>query len=137
LALSEKIDWPENIWMGVSIENEIIADRGLKLSRTQARTKFLSCEPLIGPLDLGARFWLSSMDWVIVGGESGPGARPMRLEWVRQIINDCNNAGVPVFVKQLGSVWAKESRARHHKGGDPEEWPEDLRVREFPVGVKS
>jgi protein gp37 len=74
------------------------------------------------------------IDWVIVGGESGPHARPMREEWVRSLVQQCQAARVPVFVKQMGAVWASEHGVPG-KGGDMSQWPEDLRVREFPVAV--
>lgn len=104
----------------------------------------LSIEPLIGPVEIGG--YLRQIDWVIVGGESGHNARPCRIEWIRAIVNQCQAAGVPCFVKQLGSnatekVYGNPSpvspeawlgRVSDPKGGDPEEWPEDLRVRQFP-----
>ena len=97
----------------------------------------VSLEPLIGPIRMGRQ--LKHLDWVVVGGESGPGARPCRVEWVRSIVEQCEAAGVPCFVKQLGaipvggkSMTPQEWRLREPKGGDMAEWPEDLRVREFP-----
>lgn len=72
------------------------------------------------------------VDWVIVGGESGPGARPMAQEWASSIVRQCKAASVAVFVKQLGSVWARQNNSRTQKGSDPSEWPEVLRVREMP-----
>ena len=108
-----------------------------------ARVRFISAEPLLGPIDFietaysitnfGGRkiagFTLSGLmhmiHWVIVGGESGPEARPMNLDWARGIRDQCRDAGVPVFVKQLGGY--------PDKRGDPESWPADLRIREFPA----
>lgn len=108
----------------------------------------LSIEPLIGPVEIGG--YLQQIDWVIVGGESGPNARPCRIEWIRAIVGQCKAAGVPCFVKQLGANATEKvsgmpspvspdswlGRVSDAKGGDPEEWPEDLRVRQFP-DVKS
>jgi len=86
---------------------------------------FLSAEPLVGPIDLQ----LDQVDWVILGGESGPNARPCESEWMRSIKSQCRADGVPVFVKQLG----KRADLEDPKGGDPAEWPRDLRVRRFPA----
>ena len=124
--------WPlDNVWLGVSVENQRWADRRIPLlRRTPASLRFLSCEPLIRPLDLSDH--LIGVDWVIVGGESGPGARPIAIEWVRDLIDQCATAQVSVFVKQLGTAWSKAVGASDHKGGDWDEWPEDLRVREYP-----
>lgn len=129
--------WPlQNVHLGVSVEDQ---KRGVlripALLDTPAAVRFLSCEPLLGPLDLDAadRDTLcdGGIDWVIVGGESGPGARELDVEWVRSIVEQCAHARVPVFVKQLGSVWARDHGGG--KGGDPDRWPADLRVREFPA----
>lgn len=122
--------WPSNIWLGTSVESDKYAPRIEVLARVPAAIRFVSAEPLLEPLDLSA--YLPSVEWVIIGGESGPGARPMGLDWMRTIINDCRNADVPVFVKQLGTAWAKRNGARHPKGGDPSEWPAELRIRQFP-----
>jgi len=75
----------------------------------------------------------SVLDWIIVGGESGPGSRPMDLDWVQTVVDDCRGLyDTHVFVKQLGSVWAKANGAADRKGGDPDEWPAELRVRSYP-----
>lgn len=104
LKLSDDLPWPDNVWMGVSVENADYVRRIDHLRRTGARIKFLSLEPLLGPLpDLE----LDGIDWVIVGGESGPGARPMDAGWVRDIRNQCLDAGVPFFFKQWGGVFKK------------------------------
>jgi len=104
--------WPatfHNIWLGVSVENQAAADERIPLVlKTPAAIRFLSVEPLLGPVDLGAYFYEGivprpPIDWVIVGGESGPGARPCDVAWVRSIVEQCRAAGVPVFVKQLGA----------------------------------
>lgn len=104
-SLSEQLPWADNIWMGVSVENETYEYRVEFLRETKAEIKFLSLEPLIGPLD---NLCLDSIDWVIVGGESGPGARPMHAEWVSSIRDQCVSAGVPFFFKQWGGVWKKK-----------------------------
>jgi len=106
LAFSEKIDWPTNVWMGVSVESEGYTTRIDHLRKTGARIKFLSLEPLLGPLD---RLDLTGIDWVIVGGESGPGARPILPQWVTSIRNQCHQAGVPFFFKQWGGVQKKRT----------------------------
>jgi len=149
---------PRNVWLGCSIANQDDAGKNVPiLLQVPAVVRFLSVEPLIGPVYLG---WLvrDLVNWVIVGGESGPGARPCNVEWVRSIVQQCKAAGVPVFVKQLGAKpfltlmdfndqqriareWSCKWRTnrgvaepllKDSKGGDPSEWPADLRVREFP-----
>lgn len=150
---------PKNVWLGVSVENQATADERIPhLLRVPAAVRFLSCEPLLEAVDL-ARWlmlgWCAACDsqcfvidgtcrgcakparpllsWVIIGGESGPHARPCNPSWIKDIVNQCQAAGVPCFVKQLGSnVLRSAGKFRDHKGGDPSEWPEDLRVREFP-----
>ena len=186
--------WPHpNVWLGTSVEDQKAADERIPhLLETPAVVRFLSCEPLIGPVDLdkaqcelcgerddlgvaddGATAWCmeceheasyghwmgatDQLDWVIVGGESGPRARPMDLAWARSLVEQCRAAGVAPVVKQLGSrpvsewpVQGLPHDAPHHaygseddprcelklrdrKGGDMAEWPEDLRIREFPA----
>jgi protein gp37 len=182
---------PENVWVGVSVEDQIRADERIPLLLDiPVKIRFLSCEPLLGPVDLThiAGYTLDgdesnpgylhsltgtcyhpltcrveprrddenpAIDWVIVGGESGAGARPCNVSWIREIILQCKRADVPVFVKQLGTLpldtddhfnyrWPEETdrrecskkecyaRLKDRKGGDPSEWPADLRLREFP-----
>lgn len=101
-ALDSQLSWSDNIWMGVSIESVDYLDRMEYLKRTKARIKFLSLEPLLGPLP---HLELAGIDWVIVGGESGPHARPMKPQWVRQIRAQCIAAKVPFFFKQWGGVF--------------------------------
>lgn len=105
VSLSPQLPWASNIWMGVSVENEAYTYRIDHLRETGAVVKFLSLEPLLGPLD---NLYLDGIDWVIVGGESGPGARPMKPEWVTSIRDQCINADVPFFFKQWGGVWKKK-----------------------------
>ncbi|WP_433015065.1 DUF5131 family protein [Kribbella sp. CA-294648] len=97
--VADKLDWPENLWMGVSVESADVVNRIDHLRNTPAKTRFLSCEPLLTPLpDLD----LDLIDWVIVGGESGPKARPMLASWAEEILHQCGTAGVPFFFKQWG-----------------------------------
>ena len=106
LSFASKIDWPDNVWMGVSVENSDYTDRIAHLRNCGAHTKFLSLEPLLGSLtDLN----LSNIDWVIAGGESGPKARPMKEEWVISIKNQCLSSEVPFFFKQWGGVNKKRA----------------------------
>lgn len=93
------LNWTENIWMGTSVEDERVKHRIETLAKTKADTKFLSCEPLIGPLP---EMNLAGIDWVIVGGESGHNPRPMKPEWVIDIKEQCEAANVPFFFKQWG-----------------------------------
>lgn len=136
-------DWfapADHIWLGVSCENQAMADgRVPLLVKCRAARRFLSLEPLLGPISLDQ---YDPIDWVIVGGESGPGARDCNLDWIRSIVGECRQICVPVFVKQLGSR-PLDCRSRfffpldlhHSQGADPKEWPKDLRVREFPVSL--
>ncbi len=101
LALDPDLAWQPNIWMGVSVENDRYVPRVDLLRQTRAHVKFLSIEPLLGPLP---SLDLAGIDWAIVGGESGPGARPLQESWVRDIRDRCLDAGVPFFFKQWGGV---------------------------------
>lgn len=156
-----------NVWLGTSIEDQESANRRINwLLQAPAAVRFLSCEPLIGAVNLrrvdhegnafidslggrasvpGAVIAVPRINWVIIGGESGPGARPCCVPWIRSIVEQCQASSVPVFVKQMGSRagWRTSSMAPHpgnwvgwklddRKGGDPAEWSEDLRVRQFP-----
>lgn len=168
------------VWLGTSISDQKTADEWVPrlLESKGFRLRFLSVEPLVGPVNLrlirrdgrtssasppwwilrdaltgevgtenhnGLKVWHAPVDgrrqrvdWVIVGGESGPDARPCNIEWVRDLVRQCREAKVPCFVKQLGSVWAKQNDARladgrrDTHGANMDNWPEDLRVREFP-----
>jgi len=99
--LGKQIAWPRNVWMGVSVENAAVLHRVEDLRIVPAAVRFLSCEPLIGSL---ATIDLRGIHWVIVGGESGPGARPIKIEWVREIYRACRKQKVPFFFKQWGGV---------------------------------
>ena len=184
----KKHGWLDNVWLGTSVESQKYAPRLDVLARVPAKVRFVSCEPLLSPLDLMPYFYTCSgcgekpcackglaLNWVIVGGESGPGARPMDLAWARDLVGQCQAAGVACFIKQLGSApmsglgdqdlyeelidlaqtpggvrlsdrhdstFRRDTDVRrlgHYlkfhdsKGGDPAEWPRDLRVREMPV----
>ena len=150
-----------NLWVGASAANQQEADEAWYALQevTQAAVRFLSLEPLVGPIDL-RDVWRNSQvpDWVIVGGESGPNSRPCYLEWLDLVVARCREASVPVFVKQTGKVavtrdarpyglpparwgpWGNESRegqlvTRDTKGGDPAEWPQTVSwPRAFPKG---
>ena len=104
--VSSELQWTPNIWMGVSVEDEDTASRVDHLRITGSKTRFLSCEPLLGPL---TKLDLTGIHWVIVGGESGPGARPMKEEWVQDIKKKCHAASVPFFFKQWGGVNKKKA----------------------------
>ena len=167
-----RLAWPlPNVWLGVSVEDQATADARIPhLLATPAAVRFVSYEPALGPVDFkvapvsqwpdGSRwmpnakewddwkYWMHrdhGIDWLIVGGESGPGARPCDVAWLRSAVAQCKAAGVPVFVKQMGARPFERHdrectgrfvdaplRLRDRKGGDIREWPEDLRVREFP-----
>ena len=139
----QPFSWPlPHVWLGVSVEDQKHAARRIPaLLETPATVRFISAEPLLGPVDL--RSWLDGestgrpgVSWVIAGGESGPGARPCDPEWIRSLLTQCQALGVPVFVKQMGSVWARAHSA-DSKGGNPDYWPGDLRVREFPIAAQA
>lgn len=171
--------WPlPNVWLGVSCEDQLRADARIPLLlETPAAARFVSAEPLLSPVDFLRIPWperhpvdvlrggtwndgslgfvnhsdMNTLDWVIVGGESGYGARACDVAWVRSIVTQCADAGVSCFVKQLGARPVEYDRAhewfdgdnfrtgglrllpiKHRKGGDMNEWPDDLRVRRFP-----
>jgi len=166
--------WPlPNLWLGVSIENQQTADDRLSTLLTiPAAVRFASYEPALGPVSLWAFLKtalrdrslyalkapeMPGLDWVICGGESGPGARPCALEWLEAVLKQCREADVACFVKQLGAYVVSEERAcktaeeakrdfgaesrwlwraglSSRKGDDMAEWPEALRVRQFPEG---
>lgn len=137
------------VWLGVSVEDQQRADERIPiLLDIPAAVRFISAEPLLQAVDLRMAGSLlpnsaphelrSAIDWVIVGGESGPGARTFDVAWARSLVQQCKVAGVACFVKQLGTRFAMDRATWHtakrhdRKGGDPSEWPSDLRVRQFP-----
>jgi hypothetical protein len=163
--------WPKrHIWLGVSVESQKYADERIPLLlQTPAAVRFLSVEPMLEAVDLrsigasqGSPYFdtsLSQLHWVICGGESGPGARPFNLAWAESLLEQCKAAGVPFFMKQVGSkpyihrtrknvdfqadgvsvkvgqieISTSGYKLADRKGGDISEWPEHLRVREFPT----
>jgi protein gp37 len=118
--LSKHLKWAPHIWMGVSVESEKYLDRIDHLRKTGAHVKFLSLEPLLGPLP---KMNLRGIDWAIVGGESGPGARPMDEEWVLDIRDQCLRANVAFFFKQWGGVFKKKT-GRELEGRTWDQMPE-------------
>jgi protein gp37 len=120
LSLAPKIEWPRNVWMGVSVEDSRVLSRIDDLRKVPAAVRFLSCEPLIGSL---AGIDLTDIHWVIVGGESGPFARPMEIEWVREIFRACRKQNVPFFFKQWGGV-RKDLTGRLLRGRTYNEMPQ-------------
>jgi protein gp37 len=115
-STSGKRLWPRNVWAGVSVENDKYVDRIRDLQDVPASTRFLSVEPMLGPVFLNARL-LRNIHWVIVGGESGHGARPMRAEWARSVREACAAAGVAFFFKQWGAHNAKGERVGKKAAG--------------------
>jgi protein gp37 len=121
--LHKELKWANNIWMGVSVENEEVMWRIDFLRKIKAKIKFLSLEPLLGLLP---NLNLKNIDWAIVGGESGPGARPVKEEWIVDILKECKKQEVPFFFKQWGKPWfnsnpndptIQKDHAQHAKGG--------------------
>lgn len=126
--LDNQLRWAKNIWMGVSVESEAYAWRIDYLRNTRAQVRFLSLEPLLGPLNNLA---LDGIDWVIVGGESGPGARPMDPDWVKSVRDHCLEAGVPFFFKQWGGV----QKARFGRLLEGRTWDEMPTQRQLGAAV--
>ncbi len=118
--LAHKLEWSPNIWMGVSVENHRYVYRIRHLISTPAKIKFVSFEPLLGPV--GQLPFLKDIDWVIVGGESGPYARPMKKEWVEEIYEQCKKFKIPFFFKQWGGV-QKWKTGRKLNGKEYNEMP--------------
>ncbi len=119
-----------NLWLGTSVENQTTADiRVPLLLQTPAAIRFVSYEPALDGVSF--RKWLPGIDWIIVGGESGPGARPFDPEWAASVVAQCHAAGTATFVKQLGAR-PIGLKLTDRKGGDWNEWPVNLRVRQFP-----
>ena len=133
MELAPKLDWSDNIWMGVSIEDSRVIDRADALCQVPSAIRFLSLEPLIGPIP---NLNLMGLDWVIIGGESGNQARIMETEWAVDLLNQCKRANIPCFVKQMGTQWAKRQGSKSRKGDDFSEFPSSLQVREYPEGVR-
>ncbi len=119
LQIAGKLEWPDNLWMGVSVEHMRTVDRIEHLRQVPAATRFLSCEPLLGPLE---NLDLSGIHWVIVGGESGPCARPMDPSWAQSLLAQCRSVEVPFFFKQWGGV-RKKATGRMLNGQTYDEFP--------------
>jgi protein gp37 len=140
---SGDIAYLPNVHLGISAEDEKRFDlRSLALLDTRAAVRFISAEPLIGQIRMRASLLVGraldppdGIGWVIAGGESGPGARPCELDWLRSLRDQCADAGVPFFCKQLGAVLGRQFDAGPH-GADWDHWPEDLRVRQFPAAAE-
>lgn len=126
--LGAKLKWQPHIWMGVSVENENYLSRIDRLRQVDAHVRFLSLEPLLGPLK---KIDLAGIDWVIVGGESGPGARPIDPAWATDIRDQCLDAGVPFFFKQWGGV-IKKRHGRTLDGRTWDEMPKIANMRDGP-----
>jgi protein gp37 len=124
VELAQQLPWSENVWMGVSVENQDYAHRVDYLRRVPAAVRFLSCEPLLGPLDLD----LEGIHWVIVGGESGPGHRPIEADWVRSIRDQADASGAAFFFKQWGGLRPK-SGGRDLDGRTYDEMPDAYLTR--------
>lgn len=147
-GVDNKVHWPlRNVWLGVSVEDQQRADERVPLLlEVPAAVRFISAEPLLGPIvfdpttlgcvgNLAATFGNPLINWVIVGGESGPGARPCDLRELLSVVEQCQSANVPVFCKQLGArpfFNDRPCKVIDRKGGDIGEFPEELRVRQFP-----
>lgn len=138
---------PKNVIMLASVENQEMADKRIpELLKIPAAVRGLSLEPLLGPVRVPVgNHALMGIDWLVIGGESGPKARPCNVNWIRRLVQQGQAAGVAVFVKQLGS-WvmdynhpfapefvAGRLHSKHPKGGDPAEWPKDLQVQQWPA----
>jgi protein gp37 len=127
--VSPELDWPPNVWMGVSVEDQRYAYRTRQLATVPAAARFVSAEPLLGELTLD----LDGIDWVIVGGESGREARPMNPAWVRSLRDQCRSASVPFFFKQWGGVRAKAG-GRELDGRTWDEMPPTRRLIDAASG---
>jgi protein gp37 len=122
--VANDLPWPQNVWMGTSVETVEYAWRVDSLREVPANVRFLSVEPLLGPIP---RLVLKGIHWVIVGGESGPGSRPIKIEWVRQIRDRCVSKKVPFFFKQ----WGGTNKKRNGRTLDGRTWDE------MPTGVRA
>lgn len=129
---------PKNVWFGITTENQkTFTDRTREMARIDARLKFLSVEPLLGPIAMAFPPG-QKVDWVIVGGESGQNARSSDLEWIESVATQSFNLKIPLFVKQLGSrvmFQGSSITTNHSKGGDIQEFPHRLQHREFPSSL--
>ena len=129
VELAPLLPWPDNVWMGVTIENRRFVHRADSLREVPAAVRFISAEPLLTEV---TKLELADIDWLIVGGESGSHARPLDLGWALELAEKCSTTGTAFFMKQLGAVLARQHGARDRKGTDPELFPSELRRREMP-----
>ena len=127
-SLAERLPWPDNVWVGVTVEASDYVQRIDFLQRVPAAVRFLSLEPLLGPIE---SLPLDGIDWIIVGGESGPRARPMRAEWALAVRDQCVAAGVPFFFKQWGGV----QRTRAGRQLDGRTWDQYPQARQAAQGL--
>ena len=130
------VRWPDNLFAGVSVTVRANLNRVERLLQTRARVKWVSNEPARDELRLGS--YLSGLDWIVIGGESGPGAKTFSMGWARKAIEECGRADVPLFVKQLGATPYEPEpplslKLRDAKGADWNEWGDYLRVRQMPM----
>jgi len=136
-----------NVWFGVSVEDQARTARIAHLLETPAAVRWISAEPMLEHLDLRAYLKTGRIHWVVCGGESGPEARPFNMDWARDLMSQCRTFDVPFFMKQMGASahdgYMKEQgfsvpdwKKFKKKGGDPDEWPKEFRVREYPKEVK-
>jgi protein gp37 len=132
---------PTNVWLGVTCEDQPHYERRwaiLSRARIRASVKFVSYEPALGPLTkLQLRWGGRVPDWIICGGESGGGARRMKPAWVRAVRDECADLGIAFFMKQIGHNHHRWPTNIRGKGDDMDDWPEDLRVRQFPFGKRA
>jgi protein gp37 len=125
--------WPLHVWIGASVGTQHAAEKRIPyLLGLPAPVLFLSCEPLVEEITLAQWVQAQNITWVICGGYSGTQYRPMELSWARTLRDECQAYGVAFFMKQLGSVYAREHDLRNHKGEDMTEFPNDLKIRAFP-----
>ena len=130
VELAPNLPWPDNVWIGATIENRRFVHRADYLREVPAAVRFISAEPLLTEL---TKLDLTAIDWLIAGGESGPGARLLDLAWVLDLAERCTEFGTAFFMKQLGTVLAKKLEGRNGKGTELTMFPPELRRREMPT----
>jgi protein gp37 len=127
------LHWPSHVWIGTSVGTQIAAEKRIPyLLDLLAPVIFLSCEPLVELITLDSWLKLKKINWVICGGYSGSQNRPMHLSWARSLRDVCKQYSIAFFMKQLGSVYAREHHLHNWKGEDISEFPNDLQIQEFP-----
>ena len=131
--------WPDHVWLGTSVGIQQAAEKRISyLLEVPARLRFLSCEPLVEQVTLTDFLATGGISWLICGGYSGSEDRPMELAWARDLRDECAAYGVAFFMKQLGTVYAREHGLRHWKGENVREFPADLQVQVFPmIGLRN